>query len=134
MVQFKLIYNGITNICMNFFYQFPLVVGPIILEHTFITVAGIRVNAALLLIAATFSLFTTTHFKGIAQTKKVSPRTHCQDYNIPTFHGMTKMQHFIILYGCSINLYGGPGKYHHKYFSTPPGDNTHYFILGFQRR
>ena len=31
-------------------------------------------------------------------------------YNIPKFHGLTKFQRYIMLYGSAMNFFGGPGE------------------------
>ena len=56
--------------------------------------------------------------------KKVFPQTNGQGYHIQKYHGMTKMQTYMCLFGCAINFYGGPGESAHKYFVKAPGNNT----------
>lgn len=45
-------------------------------------------------------------------------------YNIPKMHGMTKMIHYVELFGSAINFYGGPGEASHKQFVKAPGLKT----------
>ena len=45
-------------------------------------------------------------------------------YNIPKMHGMAKMQYFMVLFGCAINFFGGPGESSHKEFVKAPGMKT----------
>ena len=47
--------------------------------------------------------------------KKVFPRESGQGHNVPKFHGMTKMQTYMTLFGSGINIYGGPGEAAHKH-------------------
>jgi hypothetical protein len=46
------------------------------------------------------------------------------EYNIPKFHAMTKMQFYIKRYGSAINFYGGTGESAHKFFVKAPGQKT----------
>ena len=45
-------------------------------------------------------------------------------YNIPKFHGLTKFQRYMMLYGSAMNFFGGPGEASHKYFVKAPGQKT----------
>ena len=56
--------------------------------------------------------------------KKVFPRKAGNGHNIPKFHGMTKMQYYMCIFGSAMIFYGGPGESSHKYFVKAPGDNT----------
>ena len=59
--------------------------------------------------------------------KKVFPRDDSgrkQGWNIPKMHGLTKMQTYMVLFGCGINFYGGPGETNHKVFVKDTGNNT----------
>ena len=47
--------------------------------------------------------------------KKVFLRKHGQGHNIPKFHGMTKMEYHMCLFGSAMNFNGGPGESSHKY-------------------
>lgn len=45
-------------------------------------------------------------------------------YNIPKMHGMAKMQLNMTLYGCTMNVFGGPGESSHRQFVKAPGLKT----------
>lgn len=46
-------------------------------------------------------------------------------YNIPKMHGMVnKMQLNMTLYGCAMNVFGGPGESSHRQFVKAPGLKT----------
>jgi hypothetical protein len=45
--------------------------------------------------------------------KKVFPRKAGNGHNIPKFHGMTKMQYYMCLFGSAMIFYGGPGESSH---------------------
>ena len=45
-------------------------------------------------------------------------------WNIPKMHGMTKMQDYMLRFGCAINFFGGPGESSHKQFVKAPGMKT----------
>lgn len=45
-------------------------------------------------------------------------------WNIPKMHGMTKMQYYMLLFGCAMNFFGGPGELSHKQFVKAPGLKT----------
>ena len=66
--------------------------------------------------------------------KKVFPRNEGQGHNLPKFHGMTKMQYYMCLFGSGMNFYGGPGESAHKYFVKGPGDNTQRRIHDFAKQ
>ena len=66
--------------------------------------------------------------------KKAFSRQHVLGHNIPKLHGMTKMQHYICLFGSAMNFYGGLGESCHKYFGKAPGDNTERRVLEFARQ
>ena len=56
--------------------------------------------------------------------QKVYIRNDGQKWNIPKMHGLTKMQHYITLFGSGINFFGGPGESFHKKFVKDTGNNT----------
>jgi hypothetical protein len=66
--------------------------------------------------------------------KKVFPRKAGNGHNLPKFHGMTKMQYYMCLFGSAMNFYGGPGESAHKYFVKAPGDNTQRRVREFARQ
>ena len=66
--------------------------------------------------------------------KKVFPRNQSQGHNLPKFHGMTKMQYYMCLFGSGMNFYGGPGESAHKYFVKAPGDNTQRRVCEFAKK
>lgn len=70
----------------------------------------------------------------LRKLKKVFPRTEGNEWNLPKFHGMTKMIHFIRLFGSAINFYGGPAESHHKYFVKNPGQLTQRRITEFAKQ
>jgi hypothetical protein len=45
-------------------------------------------------------------------------------YNIPKMHGMTKMQSYMMRFGCAMNFFGGTGESSHKQFVKAPGQKT----------
>jgi len=45
-------------------------------------------------------------------------------YNIPKMYRMAKMQYYMVLFGCGINFFGGPGESSHKEFVKAPGMKT----------
>ena len=67
-------------------------------------------------------------------SKTVFPRHHGQGHNIPKSNGVTKMQHYMCLFGSAMNFYGGPGESSHKYFVKAPGDNTQGRVPEFARQ
>ena len=52
-------------------------------------------------------------------------------YNIPKFHGLTKFQRYMMLFGSAMNFFGGPGEASHKYFVKAPGQKTQRRICEF---
>ena len=47
-----------------------------------------------------------------------------QGWNIPKMHWLTKMQTFIVLFGCGINFFCGSWETFHKMFVKDTGNNT----------
>ena len=70
----------------------------------------------------------------LRKLKKVFPRTEGNEWNLPKFHGMVKMLHFIQLFGSGINFYGGPAESHHKYFVKNPGQLTQRRVTEFAKQ
>lgn len=66
--------------------------------------------------------------------KRVFPREAGQQWHLPKFHGMTKMQTFMLKYGSGMNFYGGPGESHHKQFVKFPGQNTQRRVNEFSKQ
>ena len=66
--------------------------------------------------------------------KKVFPRKAGQGHKLPKFHGMTKMQYYMCLFGSGMNFYGGPGESHHKYFVKAPAGNTQQRVCEFAKQ
>ena len=63
--------------------------------------------------------------KVLRMLQQLFPRpTKTNGYNIPKMHDMTKMQHYMRLFGSGINFYGGPGESAHKHFIKIPGQRT----------
>ena len=63
--------------------------------------------------------------KVLVMLKDIFPRQdNTNGYNIPKFHGMTKFQDYITLYGSAMNFFGGPGEASHKIFVKAPGQKT----------
>ncbi len=61
----------------------------------------------------------------VADVQKHFPRaddTH--GYNIPKMHALAKMIDYIMLFGSTMNFYGGPGESSHKGFVKAPGLKT----------
>ena len=52
--------------------------------------------------------------------KKIFPRNTGNGYNIPKFHGMSKILDYMRLFGTALNFFGGPGESHHKYYPLFP--------------
>ena len=46
------------------------------------------------------------------------------EWNLPKTHGLTKMQHYMQLFGSAMNFYGSTGEANHKVFVKDPGTNT----------
>ena len=66
--------------------------------------------------------------------KILFPRSAGDQYNIPKFHGMTKMQYYMCLFGCAMNFFGGPGESAHKQFVKNPGHNTQRRVSEFAKQ
>ena len=66
--------------------------------------------------------------------KKIFPRRTGNGYNIPKFHGLTKILDYMCLFGSALNFFGGPGESHHKYFVKAPGDNTQRRVSEFAKQ
>ena len=62
--------------------------------------------------------------KILDEMQELFPRIKGNGYDIPKHHGMTKMQHYMCLFGSGINFYGGPGESSHNFFVKAPGYNT----------
>jgi len=61
----------------------------------------------------------------LVMLKELFPREDgTNQYNIPKFHGLTKFQRYMMLYGSAMNFFGGPGEASHKYFVKAPGQKT----------
>ncbi|KAL7547395.1 hypothetical protein ACHAWF_010706, partial [Thalassiosira exigua] len=56
--------------------------------------------------------------------QKVFIRNDGQKWHTLKMHGLTKMQHYITLFGSGINFFGGPGESFHKKFVKDTGNNT----------
>ncbi|KAL7529347.1 hypothetical protein ACHAWF_002949, partial [Thalassiosira exigua] len=56
--------------------------------------------------------------------QKAFVRNDGQKWHIPKMHGLTKMQHYISLFGSGINFFGGPGESCHKKLVKDTGNNT----------
>ena len=72
----------------------------------------VKVRAARLLIA-----------KVIDMMIEILPRGG-QGWHIPKVHGLTKVQTFIILFGCAANFYGNHGECMHQDLVKNTGNNT----------
>ena len=59
------------------------------------------------------------------------PRVTGKGYDIEKFHGLAKMHHYIQLYGCGINFFGGPGETSHQKFVKDMACNTQMRISEF---
>ena len=70
----------------------------------------------------------------LRKLKKVFPRKEGNEWNLPKFHGMTKMVHFIKMFGSGINFYGGPAESHHQYFVKSPGQLTQRRVTKFAKQ
>ena len=62
--------------------------------------------------------------KTLRALKRVFPRLAGDGFKVPKFHGMTKMQYYICLFGSGANFYGGPGESAHKVFVKGTGKVT----------
>ena len=70
----------------------------------------------------------------LCSLKKVFPRKHGQGHNISKFHGMTKLQYHMCLFGRPMNSYGGLGESSYEYFVKAPGDKTERRVHEFARQ
>ena len=66
--------------------------------------------------------------------KQVFPRTNGHGCNIPKYHGMSKMQYYMRLFGSAMNFFGGPGESHHKTFAKYLGGNTQRRVCEFAKQ
>ena len=62
------------------------------------------------------------------------PRVDDHRWSIPKYHGMSKMLFYIQLYDSGINVYGGPGESHDKYFVKASGSNTRRRVSNFAKQ
>jgi hypothetical protein len=70
--------------------------------------------------------------KVLRSLKDLFPREGTgNEYNIPKFHAMTKMQFYVKRYGSAKNFYGGTGESAHKFFVKAPGQKTQRRITEF---
>ena len=60
----------------------------------------------------------------IENIQQVFHRTSGNGWEISKMHGLTKMQHYMCLFGSAINYFGGPGECHHKKFVKDMGYNS----------
>ena len=70
----------------------------------------------------------------LRRLKRVFPRENGQKWCLPKFHGMTKMQTYMLKYGSGMNFFGGPGESHHKFFVKFPGQNTQRRVNEFSKQ
>ncbi len=65
--------------------------------------------------------------KKLRSLQQLFPRkNNTNGYNLPTMHGMTKMQEYMKLFGSGINFYGGPGESAHKQLIKIPNNKQHF--------
>ena len=62
--------------------------------------------------------------KVLRKMKKVLPQKNGNGLKVLTFHGMTKMIHYVQLCGYAVIFYGRSGESCHKNFVQAPGNNT----------
>jgi len=63
--------------------------------------------------------------KVLTMLQQLFPREEASNqYNIPKYHAMTKIQYYIMLFGSAMNFFGGPREAAHKVFVKAPGQKT----------